>query len=518
MTIRQRLKSLVPKLFNTGVSTPARWFVEWARGGTPSASGEHVNEVISLGLTAYFACVRNISEDIAKLPLGIHQSVEPRGSKCLKDHPAYRALHFSANEEMSAMTFRETMTQHALGWHGGFAEIVRDGDGTIRLYPLVPNHVQRMRELGSGKLYYLVYGQRFESRDIFDLHGLGYDGVTGYVISHLAKEAIGNALAAQKFSGAFFGNGTVTTGVIEVPDAMSETAFKHLRESFHERHGGGANAHKPIILEEGAKWTSQTSNAKDSQMIEALQYGVVEVCRLFRMPPHKVQHLMQATFSNIESQALEYVVDCLLGWGVRWEQEVWRKLLTPREQKTGYFACHNFNMLLRGDTAARTTYYREMFNIGALSPNDIRDKEDFNPVEGGDSYFVNAALVPLDMAATGEHLQQNQPASAPAETAQEDPANAPPDSEDATQARLDERKQLVGKVANAHLALIERHLAGLLKAEYGKVSRAAGEPDFGVWLTDFYENSQRERFIEKISPCLDAISASVDAVIAGSVA
>jgi HK97 family phage portal protein len=518
MSLYQRLKNVF-KPMAASLKDKTGWLVDWVRGGQEAASGEAVNEVIALGLTAYFACIRNISEDIAKLPLGVYKQLEPRGSELQKDHPVHRCLHYEANDEMSAMTFRQTLTAHALGWHGGFAEIVRDGISGLRLYPLDPTCVQRRRDEygGDQRLYYLVHGHRFEARDIFDIHGLGYDGLTGYVMAHLAKDPLGNAIAAQKFAGAFYGNGTVTTGIIKVPDAMSETAFKHLRESFHERHGGGGNAHKPIILEEGAEWQSQTSNAKDSQMLEVLQHGIEEVCRLYRMPPHKVQHLLRATFSNIESQALEYVVDCLLGWGVRWEQEIYRKLLLPRERKT-LFAKHNFNMLLRGDSAARSTFYRELFNIGVLSPNDIRDKEDMNPIEGGDAYFVNAAIIPLDMAATGEHLKatEPEPAPEPAEDGDEDdtviePADdAPPQS-----SASDHRYEIVARVAAAHRKSIEDAIAGVLRVEHDKVCRASKKPDFQTWAADFYQESHPKHVAERISPCIEALSASLDAVIEG---
>jgi len=512
MNIRQRITQFSKRIVNSGVANPAKWLVEWAQRGGPTASGETVNEETALGLIAYLACIKNVSEDIAKLPFGIYRGLTPSGSELLRDHPVTRLLHHEANDEMTAMSFRETMTAHAMGWKGGFAEIVRDRSGIpLALYPLDPTQVQRMRDYGpEGRLYYSVAGQRFERFDIFDIHGLGFDGITGYVLASLAREPIGNFLATQKFAGSFFGNGTVTTGVIEAPEAMSETAFKHLRESFHERHGGGKNAHKPIILEEGAKWTAQTANAEQSQMIESLYFGIEEVCRLFRVPPHKVQHLLRATFSNIEMQALEYVQDTLLAWLCRWEQEVWRKLLLPRERKE-LFAKHNVNMLLRGDTSARSTFYREMFNIGAFSTNEIRDKEDMNPIDGGDAHFVNAALVPLDMAANGEHLSQNQPEPA----AEPTPPAENTDSPQAKRSEREHRRELVGRVGAAHLRAIEDAVAGVLRVEHDKVSRAIKKPQFQAWADGFYGESHPKYVADRLIPAITALSASVDAVVEG---
>ncbi len=408
------------QIFNSGVANPARWLVDWAAGGERSTSGERVNERTALGLSAYLACIKNISEDVGKLPFDIYKRLTPRGRQEMPEHPVDYLLSVGNSTidpypDMSAMTFRETLTAHALGWQGGFAEIVRNDAGVpMELHPLDPTTVQVLREMeGERRIYYMVSGVRLEKSQVFHIHGLGYDGLTGYILARIAKDPIGNALAAQKFAGSFFANGTVSTGVIEVPAAMTDTAFKHLRESFHARHGGGENAHKPIILEGGAKWSTTSTEPEKSQMVEVLYHGVEEVARLFRMPLHKIGHLQRSTNNNIEQQALEYFQDTLMAWLCRWEAEVCRKLLSRSERKTLY-AKFCINALLRGDVAARSAFYTAMRNIGVYSANDIREKEDDNPIEdgGGDTYLVQTSYAPLEMIAEGDHLPINQPDAA----------------------------------------------------------------------------------------------------------
>lgn len=501
---------------DSNLASPADWFVDWARGGGPASSGEVVNETTALGITAYLACIKNISEDVAKLPLGIYQRQEPRGRKQLRDHPLHVLLNNEANPEASAMSVREVLTSHALGWGGGFAEIQRRGGEPIALWPLDPTGVEVRRDTwGEKLLFYSVHGVPMVPRDILHIHGLGHSAYAGWILALLAKDPIGNALAAQKFSGSFFGNGTSTTGTIEVPDAMSETAFKHLRESFFERHTGTENQWRPVILEQGAKYSPTSTEPQKSQMIEVFQHGVEDICRLFRMPPHKIQHLLRATFSNIEMQALEYVTDCLLGWLVRWEQEIWRKLLFPQERKRVY-AKHNLDMLLRGDTAARTAYYRELFNIAALSDNDIREKEDLNPIPGGDTYFLNAALVPLEMAAKGEHLAAKQaPAPAKQATPNEMPPSegSPDDNEPPASSLVDHRFEIAARIAVAHTAAIREAIAAVLRIEHDKVTRAAKKPEFESWKARFYRENHPRDVRSKLKPAFDALYASLDSVL-----
>ena len=80
---------------------------------------------------------------------------------------------------------------------------------------------------------------------------------------------------------------------------------------------------------------------------------------------------------------------------VNWEQELNRKLLADRELTTHFFKFQT-NELLRGDADSRADYYRKLFEIGALSPNEIRTMEDMNKIDKGDEYFV-----PLNLGQLG---------------------------------------------------------------------------------------------------------------------
>ncbi len=518
------------KIKNSNLSAPSQWMLDWATG-YPASSGEHVNEKTALGVGAYLACIKNISEDEAKLPLCLYKKLTPRGRERRDDHPVDRLIHDQPNEEMTAMTFRQTLTSHALGWHGGFAEIVRDGAGVpVELWPLDPACVQVMRETTEPRrLFYWVTpspaflqmtmpGVAMMPRDIFHVHGLGYNGVTGYILSRIAKDTVGNAMAAQTFNGSYFANGATSSGTIDVPEAMSQQALKNLRDSWAQRHQGAINQWRPVILEQGAKWSPTSNDPQKSQMVETLYQGVEEVARLFRMPPHKIGHLLRSTNNNIEQQALEYVQDCLLGWLVRWEQEIWRKLLLPREQNW-YFAKHDCNMLMRGDSVARSAFYREGFNIGYLSPNDIREMEDLNPIEdGGDTYFVNAAMVPLDLAAEGEHIQPLQPPMTTAEAPPtEPPADGTPPKPGGTYqaSAVAHKAELLLRVGALHEKAFSEAIAAILRVEIGKIRHAAKRDDFSQWAADFFEIGHKTGhdscILNHLQPVWTALNASLEA-------
>jgi phage portal protein BeeE len=185
---------------------------------------------------------------------------------------------------------------------------------------------------------------------------------------------------------------------------LTDTALAHLRDSLASYRVGGDNALRTLILEEGMKYEKGSIPPEDAQFLETRQFQVAEVARWFRIPPHKIGELSHATFTNIEHQGLEYVVDTLQPWLVRWEQELKRKLFLDDPD---FFAEHLITGLLRGDMAARANFHRTLFYIGAESPNDIRDVENMNPIldedgnpdPAGNMYFAQNNLATLDTIA-----------------------------------------------------------------------------------------------------------------------
>lgn len=419
-----KVLSGIKAMSTTDLLNPALWLSEWS-GTRRTKSGSRVNQNTALSLSTYYSCIKNISEDISKLPLGVYQKDnDDDGNEvitCIYDHPLTDLLQNAPNPEMTAIVFRETMQHWACGWGNGLAEIERFNSGAPKaLWPIHPSRWIPQRG-PDGKIYYKVLNgytgllgdskfttEYLPAEDVIHLRGLGPVGLYGYSVMQLAAESIGVSLAAQTFGATFFGNGAMAGGVLEHPGKLDDVAFKHLRQSWEERHRGPDNGHRIDILEEGMKYNPVSIPPNEAQFLETREFQVEEICRWFRMPPHKIQHLKRATFSNIESQSMEYAGDTLMPWMVRWEQELAAKTLSPSERAKKLFFHHDTTILLRGDQQARAAFYQTMFLCGAFSPNDIRSRERLNPIDGGDLHFVQSQNIPLTMVESNVKSQQTQ--------------------------------------------------------------------------------------------------------------
>lgn len=360
-------------------------------------AGVRVTEDVALTYGAVYACTRIIAETVASLSWHVFREMANGGKQRVPGR-AQSMLRDLANPETSAFAWREQMIASALLWGNGFAEIERDGAGrVVNVWQLAPDRVQPDRVRGDGRLVYVVDNRLrgdtvLEAEDVFHLHGLGFDGITGYSVVRLAARTIGIGLAADKFGGAFYGNGTALSGVLETDEVLKPEERINLHQSWKEMHAGADQAFRPAVLEAGLKWRPLGMPLTDAQFIENRAFQVVEICRWFRVPPHKLADLTRATYSNIEQQSIEFVQDTVMPWAIRLEQEANRKLFG--QNREGLFTKLNLNALLRGDAKSRFDAYASGRQWGWLSANDIRELEDMNPIgSAGDVY-----LVPVNMA------------------------------------------------------------------------------------------------------------------------
>lgn len=377
--------------------------------GFGNTAKQKVTNDTALTVSTFYACIRNVSEDIAKLPLGLFR---PDGEDriAVTDHPLVNLIRYQPNPDMTAFSLREAMNAQMMGWGNAYMEIQRDAGGRPQyLWPLRPDKVTLFRTQipmppdNRLRLFYRVQTDRGQAvdiwaEDIIHLHGLGFNGVTGYNIVSYASQSLGTGRSMDKFSGAFFGNGLSPSGTLEHPNTLSQEAQDRLRNQMDAVHSGADQAFKTMVLEEGMKWATKSVDPKASQMVETRRFSVTEFCRWLRVPPHKVADLSRATFSNIEEQNIDYVQDALTGWGTRWEQALRWKLLSPAEQAAGYYFKHNYAAMLKGDVTRRSAFYREMWDRGILSINEIRALEELNPIDGGATHFVPMNFQPLAQA------------------------------------------------------------------------------------------------------------------------
>jgi HK97 family phage portal protein len=374
---------------NATVESPAvpltsQSLLEWMGPGR-TAAGVHVNEQSALGMTAVWRAVNLISGVCAGLPL--HAYVAPEDDVRRKVPATSQAARLLSqpHPDIPPFEFWEQIYAHIALWGNAYIRKLRNQNGQIQeLWPIHPSRVKAGRESENGTKVYVVDGDEshgYTDQSILHIPGFGYDGICGVSPIRFMRQAVALGLAAETYGAMLFGNGSLASGILQTEQRLAPGAATTLAKRWAEKANGLDNAHNVVVLDQGAKFQALSIPPEDAQFIESRRFQTTEVARMFGIPPHMLMETDASTSwgTGIEQQSIGWNVYDLKRWYTRVEQRV-SMMLRPQ----AVFAAYSAEGLLRGDSAARATFYTQMFHLGVFSTNDIRRLENLPPVEGGD--------------------------------------------------------------------------------------------------------------------------------------
>ena len=228
-------------------------------GSNRTASGMAVTSESAMRVSAVSACVARIAGAISQLP--VHQYVKTPTGRQRADSPLWGLLNESPTARYTSASMWEQTTGSFLLKESGFVFIGRSRSGAVReLIPLPWDAVQPERYSNSEgeRLKYYVKDVRTYGADQDDmLHfpGFGFDGLRAMsVIQYAARNATGNAMAMDEYSGKFFAGGAHPSMILEVPGGMKAEAVANLQTAFSNKYSGTDNAHKlPLVLTDASR-------------------------------------------------------------------------------------------------------------------------------------------------------------------------------------------------------------------------------------------------------------------------
>jgi HK97 family phage portal protein len=369
----------------------------------PTFSGVNVGENSALNYMALYACLLIRGWAFGSLSAHLYQR-QDNGARRATEQRLYSLIHDAPNEEMSAVSWRAAKSGHIDTWGNGSSwidriQIGRNAGQIRQIYPLMPDRVRPFRD-ESGRLKYEYYtvkagGAReprtYDMSQVLHIPGLGYDGVVGYSPVSLQRQAIGLGLGAEEFEARFLGQGTHLSGAILSQAGMKDDVFDKWVENLNKQYAGLARTGGLLVLQGATDYKAMTMPLKDAEFLGLRQFQLGEMARLYRVPLVLLQDMEKASSwgTGVEQIMIGFVIFTIMPEAHGWEQRMNMRLLTAEERAAGYYFEHDLNVLMRGDHKSRGEFYQIMRNIGAMSPNEIRGKENMNPRTdpGGEKFW-----------------------------------------------------------------------------------------------------------------------------------
>lgn len=373
-------------------------------------------------LSAVYRCVEVKSNDVGSLPVKIYERMPNGFKREAFDHPLHSILNLEPTVNMSRFTFFKTL-QSSLDLTGNaFAYISRDADGQVDELVYLPSSEVSIEFVPTGTgakhKFYRVNGVKglVHPRDMLHLLNFSYDGILGVSTLTHAAQAISISTSAEEHALGFFHSGGALSGILTQPNhSLTKEQKDQIYEDFSRRiNPTGGYASGVAILDRGLNFQAISVSARDAQMLETRQFDVLTLARFFGVSPIKLFDLSKSSYATVEAMQLQHLSDTLTPLVANFEAELNRKLLLPSE-RARYVIEFDTTALLRTDKAGEAKYLQTMFNIGAITINEIRLKSNLPRLDGGDTPFVPINLQTLKNAVEATPAAKPQPDVDPVE-------------------------------------------------------------------------------------------------------
>lgn len=362
-----------------------------------SLSGTVVNSDTALQLNAVFSAVSLISDTLSTLPVDAY--IRSQGARyALRPRPVW-------------VTKPDVDTTKEAFYGSAIVSLLLDGNIFIRVFRNRRGEIVDMKVLnpldvdikrnGQGRVIFNVKGESrgLTQEDIVFIPDVVKPGsLRGISRVEALKENFGLAAALEKYAARFFGSGTQTSGVLEVPGNLTAEQAKSMQEAFDSRHRGWARAHKTAIITGGAQYKPTNVPNDQAQFLDSRRMAVEDVARAFNIPPHLLGLPGTNTYASVEQNNIAFVTHTLRPIAQKIEGAM-TALLSQETGKEAAFVKFSLDGLLRADVNSRTEAYARGLQSGYYKINDIRRFEDLEPIDDPSAETVRVPLANVNVEA-----------------------------------------------------------------------------------------------------------------------
>jgi HK97 family phage portal protein len=366
--------------------------------GMPTASGKRVTVDRAIGLSAVWAAVTLISEQVGQLPLKVYRDLGDGDKEEARSHRSWRMLHDRPNSQTPAGRFWATVALHILLYGNCFIEKRRDEVGTVdELWLLSPGEVSvKWWPNLMEKTYIhrpaniLQQPREMDDDEILHIFGPSLDGITGMSVIEACKTSLGTALARDEFEGGFYARGAVLSQAIEMEGRIkSDEALKRFKTSMQAIFGGSSKAHQVGVFEDGAKLKQVGSPLKDLEFLASQNMTRTDVAVMFHLPPNKLGGSSGEGlhYSTVEMNQTAIAVDAVAPL-VKTISDALSQDPSLMPQNI-HWAEFTLEGMLRADAKSRAEFYEKLVGMKAMHPEEVRTRENLPPLTAAQKKELN---------------------------------------------------------------------------------------------------------------------------------
>lgn len=352
-----------------------------------------------------FPAVQAISQGVAGMDLKLFKKIVKRGeveTQEVAEHPALsliaHANSFTTQGQLLEITqvYLELMGEAYWG-------LVRSGDKITDIWVLRPDWVKVIpdeKEFIKGYKYRPGGSLAEIDLDRNDVIPFKTANPTNPYRGYGAVQAAAMALDINDFTGqwqrAFFYNSAMPSIVFTTDQKIGEREAERFQKAWEIRFKGTKKAHQIGLLGSGLKPNVLTGSTKDMDLINLKENVRDEILSTFRVAKANIGIDKDVNRATQEATDARFIKQVLKPKMIALVTQINEFLLPMYTNSDNLF--FDFEDPVPPDQEMNLKYYDSALEHGWLTINEVREREQMKPLEGGDTVYLPFNLQPLGSA------------------------------------------------------------------------------------------------------------------------
>lgn len=380
-----------------------------------TATSNTVSLIEALQQHAVLACVDVISRDISKSKLDLYERLPNGGKRKVlpNEHHLARFLAMYPNTEHNWQEFWQLSTLHLVMASNVFMA-KREERGMVKeLIPVIPARVTIQHNPSTYEKFYEVtrknlfdtamlrgFSDYFTEDTMIHVRKRVVDGLHGFATLAAGGPTINLAKQIQDYQTRLYENDGQARIAVQQDAGMkplADDAFRRLKQEIRAAAKNMMKNGEAMLLEPGYKAEILAMTAADMRVAETHEQMIGAVARVFGVPPHKIGHLSDEKYSNMEVLDRAYAQDVLVPIAQCFEHALARSLMSDREHERYFFEFDRRAMEIV-DFKVRAEALKIGLQNGAITPDEFREVFGLNPLENeaGNVRFFQSTMTVVD--------------------------------------------------------------------------------------------------------------------------
>ena len=351
-----------------------------------------------------YACVKARAQDFARIQLHLYRTIDRDTGEVeeIKDHNVLSLMRKVNSWMTRRQLFEYTQAYRDLAGEAFWLLVRANGkpDGEIlQIWLLRPDWIQILPDpsLMIRGYRYMVPGYApidFMPSEIIHFKEFNpVDIYRGLSVVGAAAVTIDSENFAEQYNRKFFENSATPSAVLKTEQKLDTKLKNRMREEWQNEFGGRDKAHRIAILEGGLELQPYSVSQRDMEFLQGQQYSRDKIMAIFQTPKTVLGMTEGVTVSNADATDYVFQKRVVLPLMEKFRDDINEFLLPQYKDLEDCF--FDFESPVPQMLETELLKYEKLFNIGAMTQNEIRQAQGMDEEPGLDTYYLPLNMQPI---------------------------------------------------------------------------------------------------------------------------